>query len=365
MPRKSRKRRLRELARSGEGSMRDAQSNFDQVISFSSARIEVADVTRALGMAGRDVLVKSIKAIADHDAKSQLEVVEQLITEGHDLRNFCRDLMSVIRDLMVYKVAGNSDILLEGAMLEPVQVTELAAYFSESDLLRFFNSVAETETNLKEATQPRYMLELGLVRLVEMRRLTPIDKILERLAALERAYGTAPETPAETPLSQAATAEKKTLNPEPIAAVQEFAREIPEFEETEDEVISPPSYSIPEIKLPSLTSADLEHFDVPKLDERYESLFEVNGCVPAIANAAELVRSFAGEISMAAAASTSNGAAALYHTPVNGHEKVDLPTLPPEPTEEELLRYAESHPAIRKVMDLFKASIVEVSRIKR
>ncbi|HJS51850.1 MAG TPA: DNA polymerase III subunit gamma/tau, partial [Pyrinomonadaceae bacterium] len=108
---------LRELARSGEGSMRDAQSNFDQVISFSSARIEVADVTRALGMAGRDVLVKSIKAIADHDAKSQLEVVEQLISEGHDLRNFCRDLMSVIRDLMVYKVAGNSDILLEGAML--------------------------------------------------------------------------------------------------------------------------------------------------------------------------------------------------------------------------------------------------------
>ena len=124
--------------------------------------------------AGRDVLVKSIKAIADHDAKAQLEVVEQLISEGHDLRNFCRDLMSVIRDLMVYKVAGSSDILLEGAMLEPAQVTELAAHFSESDLLRFFNSVAETETNLKEATQPRYMLELGLVRLVEMRRLTPI-----------------------------------------------------------------------------------------------------------------------------------------------------------------------------------------------
>jgi DNA polymerase-3 subunit gamma/tau len=131
---------LRELARSGEGSMRDAQSNFDQVISFSSARIDVADVTRALGMAGRDVLVKSIKAIADHDAKSQLEVVEQLISEGHDLRNYCRDLMSVIRDLMVYKVAGSSDILLEGAMLEPAQVIELAAHFSESDLLRFFNS---------------------------------------------------------------------------------------------------------------------------------------------------------------------------------------------------------------------------------
>ena len=355
---------LRELARSGEGSMRDAQSNFDQVISFSSARIEVADVTRALGMAGRDVLVKSIKAIADHDAKSQLEVVEQLISEGHDLRNFCRDLMSVIRDLMVYKVAGNSDILLEGAMLEPEQVTELAAHFSESDLLRFFNSVAETETNLKEATQPRHMLELGLVRLVEMQRLTPIDKILERLAALEKAYGSAPEILAETLLSQAATAEKKTLNDE-RTEVPDFEPEASVVEADEDEVISLPAYSIPEIKLPPLTSADLEHFDDPKLDQRYEQIFEVNGYVPVIANAAEIVRSFSGEISLAATAGIANSGTSIYHSTINGHEKVELPILPPDPTEEDLLRYAETHPAIRKVMDLFKASIVEVTKIQR
>ena len=362
---------LRELARSGEGSMRDAQSNFDQVISFSSAKIEVPDVTRALGMAGRDVHVRSIKAIADNDAKAQLEVVEHLISEGHDLRNFCRDLMSVIRDLMVYKVAGNSDILLEGAMLEPAQVTELATHFSESDLLRFFNSVADTETNLKEATQPRYMLELGLVRLVEMRRLTSIDKILERLAALEKAYGAAPEIPPETPLSQAATAEKKTLKPESVdAETRTAAFNIPEFDEQEEESFPVPdipqrSYSIPDIKLPPLSSADLEHFDDPKLDERYERLFEVNGHVPAITNAPELVRAFSREISMAATAGNASGGASLHYTPINGQEKVELPTLPPDPTEEDLLRYAETHPAIRKVMDLFKASIVEVTRIER
>jgi DNA polymerase III subunit gamma/tau len=362
---------LRELARSGEGSMRDAQSNFDQVISFSSARIEVADVTRALGMAGRDVLVRSIKAIADHDAKSQLEVVEQLISEGHDLRNFCRDLMSVIRDLMVYKVAGSSEILLEGAMLEPTQVTELATHFSGSDLLRFFNSVAQTETNLKEATQPRYMLELGLVRLVEMRRLTSIDKILERLAALETAYGAAHEIPAETPLSQAATAEKKTLNSEPAEA-RDIAPEIPGFEADEIEAISLPSYAISEIKLPPLSSSDLEHFDDAKLDERYERLFEVNGLVPLIANASELVRGFCGEISMAATAGRAvTNVASLTQTSVmpasngNGHEPAEIPRLPPNPTEEDLRRYAESHPAIRKIMDMFRAEIVEVTKIER
>jgi len=353
---------LRELARSGEGSMRDAQSNFDQVISFSTGRIEVPDVTRALGMAGRDVLVKSIRAIADHDAKVQLEVVEQLISEGHDLRNFCRDLMSVIRDLMVYKVAGTSDILLEGAMLEPTQVTELAAHFSESDLLRFFNSVAETETNLKEATQPRYMLELGLVRLVEMRRLTPIDKILERLAALETAYRSAPETLAETPLSQAATAEKKTLN-EPDTPVFDESEESFEDAETPER-----KYSDIEIKLAPLTSADLEHFDEPKLDDRYEDLFVVGGYIPLIANAAELVRPFSGEVALAATAGLANGGGSIQQTvkPAsisNGYDNVEIPKLPPDPTEEDLRRFAEAHPAVRKVMDLFKASIVEVTKI--
>jgi hypothetical protein len=239
-------------------------------------------------------------------------------------------------------------------------------HFSESDLLRFFNSVAETETNLKEATQPRYMLELGLVRLVEMRRLTPIDKILERLAALEIAYGTA----TEMPLSQAATAEKKTLNDEPTKA-HDIALEIADFEDDEIEAISLPSYAIPEISLSPLSSADLEHFDDPKLDERYERLFEVNGLVPLIANVSELVRGFSGEISIAAGAGPVTNGSSIRQTPVipasngNGHKPADIPALPPDPTEEDLRRYAESHPAIRKVMDMFRAEIVEVTKIER
>ena len=105
----------------------------------------------------------------------------------------------------------------------------------------------------------------------------------------------------------------------------------------------------------------------PKLDERYERLFEVKGYIPVIATAAELVRGFGGEISMSATAGAlSNGASIQSHIKpapdLNGHTKADLPVLPPDPTDEDLLRYAESHPAIRKVVDMFKASIVEVTR---
>ena len=108
---------LREIARSGEGSMRDAQSNFDQVISFSGEQIESKDVVVALGLAGSEQLVKIAKAIAENKPADALETVDDLIGRGQDLRNFCRDLLSFFRDLLIFKMAGDADNLLDTAVL--------------------------------------------------------------------------------------------------------------------------------------------------------------------------------------------------------------------------------------------------------
>ena len=204
---------LREISRSGEGSMRDAQSNFDQVISFSGEKIESKDVIIALGLAGSEMLVKTAAAIADNKPAEVLNVVDDLIGRGQDLRNFCRDLLSFFRDLLIYKMAGDAEHLLDTAVLSRDELKMSSAPFSESDLIRFFNSLSETESKLREATQPRYILEIGLVKLVEMRRVTPIEKILERLIQLESALANG-NTPSEIPnqvIIGAPVAEKKTL----------------------------------------------------------------------------------------------------------------------------------------------------------
>lgn len=180
---------LRELARSGEGSMRDAQSNFDQVISYAGAKIKKEDVEMALGVAGADILIRVIKGIADHTPAEALAVVDDVVMRGHDLRNFCRDLLAHFRDLLVSKVSGSEE-LLESAICDAAELKRQSALFSESDLVRFFHSLAETETLLKTAAHPRYQLEIGLVKLMEMRRLTPLNQLLARLSALEEATRT-------------------------------------------------------------------------------------------------------------------------------------------------------------------------------
>lgn len=195
---------LREIARSGEGSMRDAQSNFDQVISFSGEKIETEDVVLALGIANAEILTRTAKAIAENKPAEVLRVVDSLVSRGQDLRSFSRDLLAFFRDLLIFKMASDAENLLDTAVLSREELAQNAAPFSESDLIRFFNSLGETETKLREATQPRYVLELGLIKLVEMRRVQPIEQILERLAKLESALANEP-----------IDSEKKTLKTEP------------------------------------------------------------------------------------------------------------------------------------------------------
>lgn len=176
---------LREIARAGEGSMRDAQSALDQIISFSGSKIEREDVGAALGIAGVDILARVIAAIADANSSSVLAVVDDLVMRGHDLRNFSRDLMAYLRDLLVAKVAGDATGALDLTKAERDEFAKRAGSFTESDLIRFFHSLTETEIALRDAAHPRYQLEIGLLKLIEMRTLAPLQKIIDRLNTLE------------------------------------------------------------------------------------------------------------------------------------------------------------------------------------
>src|SRR5205085_2165539 len=133
---------LREIARAGEGSMRDAQSAFDQVISFSEGKIETSDVEAALGIAGAEMLARVMRAVAEERPAEALAVVEELSARGQDLRNFCRDLLAHMRDLLVFKIAGDS-ALSDETEAERRELHAQAREFSESDIVRFFHSLTE------------------------------------------------------------------------------------------------------------------------------------------------------------------------------------------------------------------------------
>jgi len=417
---------LREIARSGEGSMRDAQSNFDQVISFSGEKISVDEVTAALGLASAEILTRVVKAISTKDRKAALIVVDELISRGQDLRNFCRDLLAFFRDLLVFKIAGDADNLLDTALLSREEMKTYSSEFSEADFLRFFNSLCETETQLKDATQPRYVLEMGLVKLIEMRRVVPVEQLLERLAKLEGALGSAPTISEPANLAASATAEKKTLkveekaveSPKPTISRAPISDDVPEEAPWEPEIqeadtpygdepsipvktraegielppndpepaesITPSKINEPisdlyeftasmPVKNVPLTSEDLEHVEDGKLDAALENKLVWNGDdLRPIPNASKLAESL-GAVSHLAAVTTSgetaNGSAtaiarAIINIPTFEEEEItdEVPVLPENPSEDELFVYAKSHPVIKKALRVFRGRLVEVKK---
>ena len=203
---------LREIARSGEGSMRDAQSAFDQVISFAGTTIKKEDVESALGVPSADTLIRVINGIANHEPAEALAVVDDVMMRGHDLRNFCRELLAHFRDLLVTRVSGSEE-LLESAICGREELKRQSELFSEADLVRFFHSLAETETLLKTAAHPRYQLEVGLVKLMEMRRLEPLSQLVARLAELEESLRTGKELSPSSPSSASSSPRSSSATP--------------------------------------------------------------------------------------------------------------------------------------------------------
>ena len=406
---------LQVIARSGEGSMRDAQSNFDQVISFSGEKITVDDVSTALGLASGEVIGTIIDSLATGESKNALEVVADLIDRGQDLRTFCRDVLGVIRDLLIFKVSGGKGSLVESSVLTADDLKTQAERFAEADLVRFFHALAETESRLKDAVQSRYVLEVGLVKLIEMRRVRSVEDLLTRLGKLEALLGNIEPAKAGTMNQVAATAEKKTLNSEPVAdspvhaaasaAPVETTTPIPNINTEEpdtpddpfgdslgspDLVVEEPEFvdspvkfstdldfinSLP-VKLPPISSEDLEHVDDKQLDALYERKLELSGdnLLP-VPEAEKLVKALVGSQPVSNSSPTNgNGssatAAAPARAPLNiqipkfeeDDAVVELPKLSENPTEEELFAYANAHPDIRKLMRIFRAKVIDVNK---
>jgi DNA polymerase-3 subunit gamma/tau len=197
---------LSAVTQAAEGSMRDGLSLLDQVIASCGSRLEETRVRQVLGVVPTQLLNGVLEAVHAGDARRVLERVGQLATEGYELAHFCGELTRTVRNLMVAKSCGAESPLVQVASEERARLAELAGLFGEEDLARFFNLLLRTESEMRYALQPRFHLELGLMKLVHARRLAPLEALLGQLGepgARAKAAGAAPRTTAPAPVRPA------------------------------------------------------------------------------------------------------------------------------------------------------------------
>lgn len=180
------------VARSAEGSMRDALSALDQVLAFTSDRVTVEDISTVLGVVGRDTQIEIAETVAREDVAAAFMLAGTIVEGGYDLRIVCRELARLMRDLMVIKIdparLQDAEIAAES---ERGRLQALAEHYSREDLMRAFDLLAQAETAIRYSSQPRHTFEMTLVKWIHLRQLTPLSDII---AALEQGGPVGPKS---------------------------------------------------------------------------------------------------------------------------------------------------------------------------
>ncbi|MEI6244601.1 MAG: DNA polymerase III subunit gamma/tau, partial [Acidobacteriota bacterium] len=166
------------VARSAEGSMRDALSALDQVLAFTDDKVTAQDVSTVLGLIGRELQFEIANTVANEDVGAVFGLGERVLNDGFDLRIVCRELARLMRDLLVLKIdparADDPELAAEG---EKEPLLALAKHYSREDLMRAFDLLSKTEFEIRNSSHPRYHFEMALMKWIHLRQLTPLTDL--------------------------------------------------------------------------------------------------------------------------------------------------------------------------------------------
>lgn len=178
------------LAHAGGGSVRDSLSALDQAIACCGNTLNAEQVRFLMGSYSIDTLTKVTGALESENGQAMLELVDELERSGQNLQHFCREMAGFFRNLLVAKVAGDNPRLIAASPTEIAQLASISERFSERDLTRYLNIMLEVFGQLQHSLQPRFQLELGLMRLIHAGRMSTVE---QALAELRRGGGDGPK----------------------------------------------------------------------------------------------------------------------------------------------------------------------------
>ena len=179
------------IALAGDGSIRDSLSTLDQAIASFGNKLQAAAVRDLLGAIPAEMTDAIMLALRESRPEQMLEIVDQLHREGRHLQNFSSELVRYFRNLLVMKISGADTRLIATGTEDRQCMSSVLESFSEEDLTRYLQLSLDLYRDLQQAVQPRFRLEIGLLKLVHAGRLTPIETVLAEWGGSSTGTGSA------------------------------------------------------------------------------------------------------------------------------------------------------------------------------
>jgi DNA polymerase III subunit gamma/tau len=191
------------IARGAEGGLRDAESMLDQLVAFCGEKISESDVLNVFGFTSEQTVVDLTGKILRGETPAALDVLYQQCEAGKDMMRLMSDLISYLRDLLVFK--AKPDAVADD--VDPELQKALAAQSGsiENDrLLDLIDQFAQAEGRMKWAPNKKLHFEVAIIKAIQSLNQATLDEVLEKLGELRD--------------GKSSPAEKKTLSTEPVAS---------------------------------------------------------------------------------------------------------------------------------------------------
>ncbi len=174
---------IKAIAGKADGSMRDALSILDQVISFCEEPIQYSEVVSVLGLISHEVYFGLTDAIIERSGEQLIRVLNEIRFSGLPVNEVVLGLNEHIRNLLIATVPKGLDTTEISGELKQRYENE-ASRWNHRDLLRISRQLMELEISTKRASQPHILMEMTLMRLLEMDDSVSIDQLLSKTPPL-------------------------------------------------------------------------------------------------------------------------------------------------------------------------------------
>ena len=174
------------IAREAGGSLRDAESLLDQVVSFAGLNVEDKQITEVLGIIDRDLIYKISGAIIDGNSKLCLEIIDEIYNYGYEIKEFYREIMDHFRNLIVSQISQNSSQIMDLPDNELEETKKQAQQAGMERLLQSLNFLINREADLRYTNNPRIALEAILLKLSGLKEYLSFDELIRKIGDIEK-----------------------------------------------------------------------------------------------------------------------------------------------------------------------------------
>ncbi len=174
---------LRRVGRLANGSMRDALSLFDQLLSYESEHLTLELVNELIPPPHDELAGAVMRSIAENDAAGALRSLDRALQTGRTVERFCDHLVEFSRALMLIRVCGADTDLVDLPASSRTGMAELATKFDAPTYVYMIALLEELRRNVKFSGAARALCEAAVVRLSLSRQFSDLQKVLDRLAS--------------------------------------------------------------------------------------------------------------------------------------------------------------------------------------